>query len=262
MTKILSKKGQGEPLHTLDEKEIQKRLYGHYHREIVPSRESSDFSRTTQSSSQFPFPERAPSISFLTQLRMFVTQFREVVLRTVQKFPWKFAAIVMALLFAAVVVFQFISFSFEKTRTFFRKQNGVVVQKVEEPLTASKLQMVVKGEASEKSELKKVESKAVPVTVVPIQSENAVAQLPKKKFYAVQVCTYQREEDAQKLARELQSLNFPAFYRQFLSSQQRISQYIVFLGKDETYTQANARLSEFRKTKQFLTFEDSFIRSL
>ena len=84
----------------------------------------------------------------------------------------------------------------------------------------------------------------------------------KKSFYAVQICTYQKESDAKSLSQELKNSNFSAFYLKMQGSQNKNPYFVVFLGKDESYAGANQELKQFRNSEQYQRFPDAFIRSI
>lgn len=254
--KITLKKVERESLHTLNEKEIQQRLYGRYHRDgAAPVKGSSQ----NLLSPKFETNEPSKSFSFTNWLQNFMNYTQSLFSGFRQKFPWKFAAIITGLLVAVIILFQFLSVWFGKVET-----ASTIPPKVKMALSNDVLKVPT---GTRQSATKKIE------TVTPAPSEvfsahlvttNKMneAQAPKKRYYTVQVCTYERESDAQQLTHELKSLNFPAFYLPLPSLQQRITHYVVFLGKEETYAGANTKLNEFRKTEDFQKFPDSFIRSL
>ena len=254
MAKLLSKKSEREPSRPLNEREIQERLYGRYHRDTVLV--SPDVNIKP------PLPQAEPKVkrlntlntsSFAQSFKTVFTTCRGLVSSFVRKFPWKFAAWVTVSLVVVIISFQFVSLWFAKIKSI-PKAPKVSVQN--EPVVPVAVKV---------DQVKTVSAPPAPVSISVSQGQSSQSNAPtayKKKFYAVQVCTYEREEDARQLTSELQKLNFPAFYRQFLSSHQRIPHYVVFLSQEDTFAEANAKLNEFRKTRHFLTFSDSFIRSL
>jgi len=108
------------------------------------------------------------------------------------------------------------------------------------------------------------EGRSVPARAVESQSTPGSfrAGTDQQKAYAIQVCTYQRERDAQQLTNELRGLNFSAFYQRILSPDQKIPFYLVFLGRTESYAAAKAQLEQFRRTALYQKFTDSFVRSI
>jgi len=268
--KLFSKKSESEILRTLDEKEIQKRLYGKYHREEVPS-SPNNHSNVTATLPRLEIPKVSKPVPFSERLKSFFAYVQDLFSPFLKAFPWRFTGIVIGGLVLAVFLLQGLSFWFSKmkstphyTRHIARATKGErAIRKVNvKPVEPKK--ETFRSEAPKKKVESRTESSAVlPIAIPapplsPVQAEESL----KKKYYSVQVCTYQREQDAQQLTEELKRMGLPAFYLRFLSSQQQIPHYVVFLGKEETYSGANARLKEFRKTQQFQKFPDSFIRSV
>lgn len=243
--KLLSKKsGREASFHVLNEKEIQERLYGRYHRETMSrGREVGTNSLLSPAGSG---PRGSTVFSLSQRLVPFLKTCREFTFALVRKFPWKFAVAITGLLGASLIVFPLISFWFAKAKSVMDASQKVVQEEIQTNPTETAMVPPV--------------SRPVPVSVT--QSQSNAPIVPKRKYYAVQVCTYERERDARQLTSELRNMNFPAFYRRFLSTRHGIPHYVVFLSQEESFTGANARLNEFRKTKHFLTFSDSFIRSL
>lgn len=236
--KIFSKKSEVESLHALNEKEIQKRLYGRYHREAMPAGEKPSTNNAARAVPELEIPDISRSFSFSNRLKAFPARFQNAFLSFWQKFPWKFSGFLIGFLVAFVILFQVFSSWFGKVKAV-PPASGLNAVNEPAPLALP---------------VKKVE--------VSLPRPTIQAQAPRKSYYAVQICTYQREGDARQLTRVLESLNFPAFYLHNLSAQERITFYTVFLGKEETYAAAKARLNEFRKTEASQKFPDSFIRSL
>ncbi|OGW87112.1 MAG: hypothetical protein A3C35_06955 [Omnitrophica bacterium RIFCSPHIGHO2_02_FULL_46_11] len=260
--KLFLKKPRLEEIHTLDEKEIQKRLYGKYHRE---TQEKNQNKKTTVPASKIEFsnplkPAPTPQVNESSTADKFGK-----LPRIFQSFPWKFSFLLTAALLVTVTSLQLLSFWFSKMKIPSARTRSKTISlpparlsarpSVESPKPAAK-----KSETSvTNSPRTQTAAPAIPAIIAP----SAPAQItpPKQRYYAVQVCTYQREEDAARLVTGLKDLNFPAFFRR-TTSQQGMTHYEVFLSKDVTYAAANSRLGEFRKTHQSQEFPDSFIRSL
>lgn len=96
----------------------------------------------------------------------------------------------------------------------------------------------------------------------PPAASEAPSASAKKKVYAVQICTYQKEQDALALVDQLKQAHFNSFYRRMASQNNRIPFFVVFLGQRESFSEAQSMLSDFRKTELFKNFSDSFVRSL
>ncbi|MBI4395321.1 MAG: SPOR domain-containing protein [Candidatus Omnitrophica bacterium] len=249
--KIFEKKVDDDSLHTLNEKEIQKRLYGRYH--LESNSKATALETPSPNPTRLEIPKAVTSSVVSTSFKDFLARSQKVLLLAGKKFPWTFATIVISALALSVISLQVLSIWFGK-------------MKPPEPSEIS----VATGEANRFSQAKKVpEVKAFsssPALSPPTAAGSALtAQLAegaKKKYYAVQVCTYQKEQDAARLATELKASNFDAFYLRMASSRQRQPHYVVFLGKEESYLGANSKLDAFRKSRYYEQFSDSFIRSI
>ena len=246
--KFTLKKTETGSLHPLNEKEIQKRLYGRYHRDDTTSAADPNCNSTLPKA-EIRNTSR-PSFSLTVWFANFTGRLQGLFLKFGRKFPWKFSVIVTGSLIVSVVLLQALSAWFGKVRINSQTPSEPVVNKL---VSASPIK-------------KSIEVAAPPSLSAAPAARPAATTVDKgvqrKRYYAVQVCTYERETDAQQLTNELKGLNFPAFHLRFPSSQQGLTHYVVFLGKEETYATANAKLNEFRKTKDFQRFPDSFIRSI
>ena len=83
----------------------------------------------------------------------------------------------------------------------------------------------------------------------------------KVKPYVVQVCTYANEGDASKLVQQLKDLHLLAFTQSLARSNGKTF-YLVFLGRFETFQEAQKKLKEFRSQPISKDFQDSFVRGL
>lgn len=90
--------------------------------------------------------------------------------------------------------------------------------------------------------------------------ENTVAPGP-ERGYAVQICTYAREEDAGRLVRAIQEAQFPAFVQPMERTNGKTF-YPVFIGRFQTYQEAQKQLQEFRSKPISNDFPDSFVRTI
>lgn len=88
--------------------------------------------------------------------------------------------------------------------------------------------------------------------------------IPGEKLYSVQICTYRSESDAQKLVGRLKESNLSAFYQEVPGRQDGGNSkfFLVLLGKEPSYSDAQARLSEFKQLPISKEFSDSYIRRL
>ena len=256
-------------MHTLDEKEIQKRLYGKYHRETGSSVHNTSNPNATLPRLEIPKVSKPPffSESFKSTFASAWNSFFVFL----KKIPWRFTAIIVGGLILAIALLQGLSFWFAKMKAApHRIHHAAHVVKSEHLVRKTSVKAIEAKKETVRVETlkKKIEPRTEPVAALPIAipapplSPAQAGETIKKRYYSVQICTYQREQDAQQLTDELKNMSFHAFYLRILSSQQQIPHYVVFLGKEDTYSEASARLKEFRKTQQFQKFSDSFIRSI
>lgn len=257
--KLLSKKSNSEPLKSLNEREIQERLYGKYH---------ADSSKTTTSSVNTPaLPKMEiknrlePTFSSQPSTKIGSSNFSAGFLKLLKHFPWKFSSIMFGSLVGAIFALQLLSFwmgtlgkssrlSHQPTQKIAPNQNQGSVVNIKAPIS----------EIKPKPEPVPPQASAPVLEMKPVPPK-PVEEAPKKKYYAVQVCTYFQESEARELTQKLKTLNFHAFYQRG-SSNQNINHYLVFLGKEDTYSAAQAKLEGFKKSKEFRSFPDSFIRSV
>ncbi len=83
----------------------------------------------------------------------------------------------------------------------------------------------------------------------------------KDKPYVVQVCTYANEADADKLVQQMKDLHLSAFTQSLARSNGRTF-YLVFLGRFQTFQEAQKKLKEFKSEPISKDFQDSFVREL
>lgn len=261
--KFLSKKSNSETLKALNEREIQERLYGKYHADFPKATNSNGPTNTAtlfkpeiksrlepQFSSQPSSKNPAVSFNFFT-----------LAVKWLKNFPWKFSGLVVGSLAGVIFVLQIFSTWVE---TLERKSVQAPTQKsvsmsieAEPPAVKANLASV----SDQNLRVGPLLTKTVQPVVEAKPTAPKVPDLPKKKYYVVQVCTYFQESDARELTQKLQNLNFSAFYHRMISGQ-GTPHYLVFLGKEETYSQARAQLENFKKTPEFKNFQDSFVRSV
>ena len=259
--KLFTKKEEGESLRILNEKEIQKRLYGKYHLE---QNAQTPTLKTHSDSSQLEVPKLSKPFVFPAYFKVFAARMQGLLVATTKKFPWKFAMIVTGALTLAVILLQVLSIWFGRIKPSSPPETSAV--KTEKTNAAAGELKAVESKKIMKTEEGKIElASTSPLSVVTDTKPETLAQkveMPKRKYYAVQVCTFQREQDAQRLTTELRGLSFEAFYLRMGSSQQRQPHYVVFLSREETYAAADSKLNTFRKTRSFEQFSDSYIRSI
>ena len=88
-----------------------------------------------------------------------------------------------------------------------------------------------------------------------------VSETTTENRYVIQVCTYSSEEDARQLVEQMKGLGFSAFVHSLARANGKTF-YLVFLGRFDSFREAQARLKEFRSQPVAKDFPDSFIREL
>lgn len=107
--------------------------------------------------------------------------------------------------------------------------------------------------------LKPVEEPAGPAAFPPVAKP--LPLVAEDKPYVIQVCTYTKEEDAQKLVERMKTSGLPAFEEPLRRANGKTF-YPVFLGRFKTFREAQAGLEKFREKPMADEFSDSFVRSL
>lgn len=239
---LLSRKPKENSLGTLDEKQIQERLYGKYHKGGQPI--AAPQARTEQTSftpkGLTPPPKK---IEIYQEWKALSHAWGQAFNQFAKGFPWKMIGSIGIALIASVLIAQ------NASRWLGHLRQTTPVTEPSKPAVQAVVTPVKKPLSSPGLS----RSESVTTLTPPVA---------KQKHYAVQVCTYQRAKDAEELVKQLQGFNFSAFYKQTASQQERIPLYVVFLDRAETYAEAKAQLAEFRKTEIFQKFSDSFILSL
>ena len=230
----------------LDEKQIQEKLYGQYRKGTLPPAEKSNPVELLPHLESSIKKER---VSFFKWVKPLLVQTVQLIARVWKMIPWRAISILAGALIISAILFQTIL---------------LLVTKVKAVSFAAKHQAALSAplpQTTPAPPLVKQSPNVSPATAGPsgpIASEN---QLAKQKAYAVQVCTYEREEDARQLVGRLARLNFSPFYRRTASTLDK-ARYEVFLGREKTYANAKALLNQFRRTEPFRNFSDAFIRSI
>jgi len=246
--KFFLKKPSEDSLQSLNEEEIQKKLYGTFHKNTKSQNASVTFNTPKQAAFTRPQPsEQLPPSDLDASIKLLVDK----ILNGFQSFPWKFSILVVGCLIFGIYSLQFLSGAIHQ----FSK-----LKPPKQYMISTTGQSV--GKASRKVETPKaIPTKKTdqPAVTAPVRADRTPIDSPKKAYYAVQICTYQKEADAKALSTELKNSNFSAFY---LRMQGKIPYYVVFLGKNESYSGANEKLKEFRSSEQYQKFPDAFIRSI
>ncbi len=121
--------------------------------------------------------------------------------------------------------------------------------------------------------LSEISSHAVPVSVSKAEIEHpqkrlqgdvrevVISPVQPQKYYSIQICTYKQESDAHKLVTRLENAHMPAHY---ISAPGKASEnskfYLVLVGKDANYSDAEAHLSKFKQMPISHEFPDAYIR--
>ena len=243
---LFVKKSAGDSLHSLNEEEIQKKLYGTFHKSVL----SRNVSLKPNVSKNVPFVRsqvvEKPVSNLVPQLKFLSRKS----IKIVQSFPWKFSIVTIGLVLLSIYSFEFLSGTFQNL-------SKARASKLETVYNIKALEKT--GRNTEKVELDQIKKTDQHVSV--IHNEKPL-DLPQKAFYAVQICTYQKESDAKALAKSLKASNFSSFYLHMQGFQNKTPYYVVFIGKNESYAAANEKLKEFRNSDQYQKFPDAFIRSI
>ncbi len=260
----LGRKRSNDPLRPLTEREIQHRLYGAFREEAssAPEKRGAEFvdSRLGNQTLVLDWKEkRAVWKRTSDGLRNLLSQsvassvaFIKNVVR--QKGLAGLVAVSMAvLLFLAV-----------------HALNLYRTEAMKNPKKAA-ARAVPRAVASEEkprpSEGRLTQSETSPTVPEPEEKLPPVRLMPpgppvvEEKGYVVQVCTYAREEDAQRLVFQMNEAGLPAFQKPLRRPSGKTF-YSVFLGRYKTYREAQGKLQEFRGSPMAHEFPDVFIRSL
>lgn len=97
------------------------------------------------------------------------------------------------------------------------------------------------------------------VSEVATISKTSAPVIP-KKFYTIQLITYDGAVPTQNLVERLREKNLDAFSKSAKTSRGK-ERYQVFLGRFTAYDQAQAQLARYRSLNLLAEFPDSFVRS-
>lgn len=81
-------------------------------------------------------------------------------------------------------------------------------------------------------------------------------------FYSVQICTYYTEDDAKRLVEKMRGLGLSGFYQSVPNRSGSQQLFYVMLGRDVNYFDAQARLEQFKKMPIAEDFRDAYVRKL
>ncbi len=82
----------------------------------------------------------------------------------------------------------------------------------------------------------------------------------KNYHYTLQVCTYYNEDMAENLVAKLKDKGYDAFFIKEKTRRRGKNKYSVVIGRYVTSKEATKALNDFKNTKEYKTFSDSFIK--
>lgn len=228
-------------LRPLTEKEIQEKLYGAYREEEesgVKEGMKSVLAPPPRRKEKiyFSFPRRKV-LSILSKGLKGLLKFSRNLLSKWAK-GWGLSLLGVALLFLGIHVLN------QYRAQAMKAPRSVAIRAVSPP----RAPRVSPLEAPTKEEIPPPEKKPAPLP-------------PSPKPYVIQVCTYANQTDAEGLAAKMKAAELPAFVEPMGRAGGKTF-YPVFLGRFETFQEAQARLKEFRGKPVSRDFQDSFIRTL
>lgn len=249
-----------DSLRPLTEKEIQRKLYGAYREES-----ESGPSDEIESILEDPLRKEKPTSSRLKKKVVFsfpwqklVSPFSEAVGASA-KFSknlwvkagtgWGVSLLVVALLFLGIH-----TLNLYRAKAMTNSKSPVVrpgdfrVKAPEAPLSVPGQEEKTLGVGTE-----------APSPPVVVRQPPPPLSLPKP--YVIQIITYASQADAERLVEKMKGDNLPAFAERAGRANGKTF-YPVFLGRFETFREAQAKLKEFRTKPIAEDFQDSFIRSL
>lgn len=267
----LARRKEEDSLRPLTEKEIQQKLYGSYsqnpsvlseegEKEFVasPRKNKNFFSRPSKKVSlslpklSIRFPWREILSIFLKGVQAIFNFSRTLGAKVAT--GWGISVLVVAALFLGIHALNVYRASAMKNPAKPRAYAESPQKKIPRgfpPLTASEVSLpAVTGSALKPP---------TPAPEPPIVKETP--PVASDKPYVIQVCTYARKEDAQVLAGQMNAAHLSAFV-QPLQRPNGKTFYPVFLGRFETFREAQAKLKEFREKPIGRDFPDCFVRAL
>lgn len=264
MIQTYLKRKKGDTLRPLTEREIQEKLYGGYQsRSVLKEKtgsEVSDFTPETKELILGPEKKPRPLRPWLSKTKHFLRtlpwkQMFTFSLRALQSLAafagrllsraargWGLSVLVVASLFLGIHTLN--SFRVERMKN--------------PPVPESLVRITRTAPLPQKVTPEKVEGVPdKPRLTEEILPPPAESQGP----YAIQLATYVRETDAEKLVLEMKAAGFSAFSEPVARASGKIY-YPVFLGRFTSLREAEQKLKEFRKKPISKDFSDSFIRTL
>ena len=268
--RIGRKKNEGS-LRPLTEKEIQKKLYGAFQEEnegslkdeiesilAEPPRRKEKkvvFGPPKKISFSFPsFPWKKVFSILWKGLGALLKFSRSLLAKTAT--GWGLGLLIVALLFLAIHVLNvYRAKAMKAPRPAAVRSEPLPRRRPSHPVVERR---EVPSEASEEAPVKK----ETPIVAEPAPPPPVRPAPPSSdKPYVIQVCTYASQMDAERLTEKMKAAGLPAFSKSMGRANGKIF-YPVFLGRFETFPEAQARLKEFRQKQVSKDFQDSFIRTL
>lgn len=264
-------------MNTLDEKQIQERLYGKYHKGSSNSLTSTEPKR--QSFPTLPVVTKEEKLAQAPVVTENVSVL-DSILTALSHVPWRFIGILAGAFVVTLLLVNMVAYFLGKTKADHAHIAGgrlqgpkaVAVEKIssaktQQPETVKEIVPVVQkvklpegmGSAAKSEKIALAETSAAATTVV-AEPTKPLEKVVKQRFYGVQICTYQRQADAQTLVSELNQRGFNAFFKEVPSQQKEF--YVVYLNRSKTYAEAQHALNKFKQSDLHSRFRDSFIRSI
>ncbi|MBI2167059.1 MAG: SPOR domain-containing protein [Candidatus Omnitrophica bacterium] len=253
-----------DSLRPLTEKEIQQKLYGSYQEEpalkekintefLDPLRKESSLGPETKSknnqSARFPWKEAGSA--FVTLAQSVWGILKRITGR--KTMGWVALGTVAASLFLSVN-----ALNLYRTEAM---KNPKPPSRVVTPREESTLLRPSPKRAERPSALP-IESAPAQGQEVPERvSEPAPVAPPAEKVFVVQVATYARETDGERVVKQMIEAGLPAFGKPLRRTSGKTF-HLVFLGPFKTFEDAQAELKKFRALPASQNFPDSFVRSL
>ncbi len=279
MVTLLARSKEDE-MTPLDEKQIQERLYGKYHKEAVkpsagiPPLKKNDGKQDSNIASDAPkigekssggegmgLPSMGSFMAFLSHV------------------PWKFIGALAGAFVTTLLLVHLISSFVSRVKP---EPSDIPAPKTQKPVVVTPMPGSGRISASTPSRqiaVKEQLTTPAPVVPRPVKTETTASQqitapvaspapvppaasedATRGRFYGVQVCTYQRKADAETLVNDLNQKGFNSFFRE-VPGQQR-SFFVVFLNRSKTYAEAQSVLAKFKAHEASSEFRDAFIRSI
>lgn len=249
-------------LRPLTEKEIRQKLYGGYQEEfpsrvgtetevLEPPKKARSFIIPPIRKSSVSFPWRKVAAEVASKIVtlsgktfQFLLRFSQLSVKQVGT-GWGLSVLIAVFLFASV-------YALNEYRA-----KAMKTARVSTGLTSTGQRGFRRSLLSKREP--RVSMETAPLEAPPTKEIPPITSL--KKPFVIQVCIYNREEDAKNLAEQIAQSQFPAFLQPFHRSNAK-TLYPVFIGRFETFSEAQSELEQFRKKPIARDFSDSFVRTL